>query len=135
MKAKFVGCLLFLLGSALALTVSARPGGKAQPRSANAAADRSDSNRDDRDTNKDRDRKDADDKHDRDDRTGDRDGAACRSDDVIEHSRRTPLQVVGVIPIPERLRWRSIFFGRSGHRASICVGLDQPNPRYHRRRA
>ena len=78
MKARLSVSVVCVLALALTLSVSARLGAKLQPASANPRADRDDRDRDHKD----------------------RDNDACRNDEMFEHNRRTPLEVLGVIPIP-----------------------------------
>ena len=85
MKARLSVSVVFVLALALMLSISARPGAKSQPASPNPKAGSDDRSRDN------------------DDRYlghQDRDDAACRNDDLFEHNKRTPLEVLGVIPIP-----------------------------------
>jgi hypothetical protein len=78
MKARLSVSVVCVLALALTLSVSARLGARLQPASANPKADRDDRDRDHKD----------------------RDNDACRNDEMFEHNRRTPLEVLGVIPIP-----------------------------------
>jgi hypothetical protein len=78
MKARLSVSVAFVLALALVLSIGARPGAKSEPASSDSKTDSNDQFRNHKD-------------HDDD---------ACRSDELFEHNRRTPLEVLGVIPIP-----------------------------------
>jgi hypothetical protein len=77
MKRNLIAALVFVLALGVTLTISARPGGKAQRVSASPQTDRADKNRDKKS-----------------------DDNSCRDGDLVSANQNAPLEILGVIPIP-----------------------------------